>query len=90
MSNVVDLRDWRNKPVSEQPRQRFYASTQETLALLQAFTAIKSLLSYSTRRSRRRCEVVGRATLTDPDEYSLRRLLSGQDRFGLGQIIASG
>ena len=44
MSNVVELRDWRNKPVSEQPRQRFYASTQETLALLQAFTAIKSPL----------------------------------------------
>ena len=44
MSNVVDLRDWRNKPVSEQPRQRFYASTQETLALLQAFTAIKNPL----------------------------------------------
>ena len=44
MSNVVELREWRNKPVGEQPRQRFYASTQETLALLQAFTAIESPL----------------------------------------------
>jgi hypothetical protein len=41
--NLVDLRDWRKRPPFE-PRKTCFASTRETLALLQAFTAIESPL----------------------------------------------
>jgi len=39
--NLVDLRDWRKKPPLE-PRKTCFASTRETLALLQAFIAIEN------------------------------------------------
>jgi hypothetical protein len=42
-SNVIDLRGWRNKALSEAGRRHF-ASTQETLLLLRAFMAIESPL----------------------------------------------
>jgi hypothetical protein len=42
-SNVIYLREWRDKPLDE-PRTRCFASTRETLALLQAFIAIESPL----------------------------------------------
>jgi hypothetical protein len=37
--NLVDLRDWRKKPPFER-RKTCFASTRETLALLQAFASI--------------------------------------------------
>jgi hypothetical protein len=43
MSNVIDLREWRSKPTSV-PHRRCFASTRETLQLLQAFCAIESTL----------------------------------------------
>jgi hypothetical protein len=39
--NLVDLRDWRKKPPFE-PRKTCFASTRETLALLQAFISIEN------------------------------------------------
>ena len=43
MSNVIDLREWRNKTLGE-PHRRCFASTRETLQLLQAFCEIRSPL----------------------------------------------
>jgi hypothetical protein len=41
--NIIDLRQWRNKPL-EEPSKKHFASTQETLALLKAFSTIESPL----------------------------------------------
>jgi hypothetical protein len=41
--NIIDLRQWRNKPLGE-PSKKHFASTQETLALLKAFSTIESPL----------------------------------------------
>jgi len=46
--NLVDLRDWRKKPPFE-PRKTCFASTRETLALLQAFISIESPLVRAVR-----------------------------------------